>query len=58
MWKLFYDTTAMEFRANEKQRRQIMPIRYRRHVTEMQEQSYSDGNDGSGKSTALVLPSS
>jgi len=45
LWKLFYDTTAMEFRANDKQRRQVMPKRYRQHVTEMQEQTYAGAFD-------------
>jgi len=42
MWKLFYDTTAVEGRKNHKRRRQVMPERYRKHITELQEQSFSD----------------
>jgi probable DNA metabolism protein len=40
MWKLFYDTTAVESRANGRQRRQIMPLRYQKHVTELHEQAF------------------
>ena len=42
MWKLFYDTTAIEGRKNHKQRRQMMPKRYQKHITELNEQSYQD----------------
>jgi len=42
MWKLFYDTVSVEGRRNIKQRGQMMPERYQRHVTELQEQTFSD----------------
>lgn len=42
LWKLFYDTTAMEGRLNHKRRRQVMPERYRKHITELQDQTVPD----------------
>jgi len=44
MWKLFYDTTSMEGRTNHKQRNQMMPKRYRKHLTELHEQANIDEN--------------
>jgi probable DNA metabolism protein len=44
-WKLFYDTVAIEGRLNLKRRKQMIPERYRRHMTELQEQASSDGVD-------------
>ena len=41
MWKLFYDTTAVEGRANIKRRRQVIPERYQKHIIELREQSFS-----------------
>jgi len=38
MWKLFYDTTAIEGRENTKRRQQVMPIRYQKQVTELRGQ--------------------
>jgi len=37
MWKLFYDTTAVEGRLHGVARKQTMPRRYHRHITELQE---------------------
>ena len=52
MWKLFYDTTAIEGRANSKQRQQMMPERYQKHVTELQQQSFQGDFN---KSAAAVI---
>jgi len=35
LWKLFYDTTAMESRMNEKRRREVIPKRYRAQMVEL-----------------------
>jgi len=42
MWKLFYDTTAIEGRENDRRRHAVMPDRYQKHVTELREQPFSD----------------
>jgi len=35
MWKTFYDSTAMAERTNLKQRQQVMPLRYQKHLVEL-----------------------
>jgi len=42
LWKHFYDTTAVEWRTNEKRRGQMIPKRYRKHLTELQEQVWTE----------------
>lgn len=37
LWKLFYDTIAIEERINERCRSNFLPKRYRKHMTEFQE---------------------
>ena len=52
MWKLFYDTTAIEGRENTKRRQHTIPRRYQKHLTELQEHYFSDDLD---KSASLAL---
>jgi len=54
LWKLFYDTTAIEGRLNHKRQRQMMPLRYQKHVTELQEQSCLSDNDNSSAAVIQV----
>jgi probable DNA metabolism protein len=41
MWKLFYDITSMDGRENGKNFTQRVPLRYQKHMTELQAQPYT-----------------
>ena len=45
MWKTFYNTIAVEGRVNKKLRQHFMPLRYQKHMTEMQDDPFLDQLD-------------